>query len=673
MTDLPDIKIKTLTSFPSQAVGRTGIDVIKDGANFYLDLDYAQFQITPNVPPADIPNSYNLIWNEAKKTFAKVPFALQAATGVQSLGGKSGILGIDSTLQYTGSNLGVTPVGLQYIPPWAGSLPRTMQSVFEERLSIFDFIPQPQWAAILNYTSTYDCVTAMRAAHTAAGDRPVFYPPGLYNSSGSITRVSTDNAFTPGLKVHGSGMMFNAAVLMGTVFNVTAPNVSLFYQAQGPRPLTYTENSEFFNFSVMAGAGATALCAVQLVAAWNVTIHRVACFGGRLAWVPSHPEIDPVSDLYQCYSVDIEECFCNGSPSWAIEFSGGQSPGFYRIYRAFLTGNPGGGIFLTTGQSTLEQCNVQNNGTYGDGSCGIRFDVAEGPAQVPEIIACEVQENQNYNFRFVRVNGLRMERNRSISHLYASTANSAARWAGSTPPVPAGYIPRPPIHFLFGADMTHECYNFVVEQNVVRAWESKVSGTSIYYCAAGSINYGRILATVWQLNLDTPPQNNITLYNGDTDKVLSDKYDINQSVILNSSPIQKCLVEATSVGGQGINGSAQIFGTVQRDTHSAYNTANGLFTVPYTGQYKFRGQLGIPTAAGATGISLQLYNQGTGTVLRDKRDYVPTGMPDVTVAFNFTFSAVAGDRYAILATLIGGAARSTSPVTAYNFIEIEAT
>lgn len=109
MTDFPDLKIRTLTNFPSQALGRTGIDVVKTNGNFYLDLNYADFQITPNVPAADMPNSYNLIWDEVKKTFAKVPFALQATGGVSSLAGQTGAIAIDPSLQMAGSTLKVAP------------------------------------------------------------------------------------------------------------------------------------------------------------------------------------------------------------------------------------------------------------------------------------------------------------------------------------------------------------------------------------------------------------------------------------------------------------------------------------------------------------------------------------------------------------------------------------
>jgi hypothetical protein len=107
VTDLPEVKLKGLVNFPAQASGRTGITVVKTSPNYFLDLDYTGFQITPTISVGDMPNSYNLIWNEVTQTFAKVPFALQATAGVSSLGGQIGVITLENTLLMTGSTLGL--------------------------------------------------------------------------------------------------------------------------------------------------------------------------------------------------------------------------------------------------------------------------------------------------------------------------------------------------------------------------------------------------------------------------------------------------------------------------------------------------------------------------------------------------------------------------------------
>ncbi|MGY3366235.1 hypothetical protein ACVWZL_003360 [Bradyrhizobium sp. GM2.4] len=108
MSTIPEVKLKALVNFPASAIGRTGIDVTKSGGTFYLDLDYAQFQITPTVSVGDMPNSYNLIWDEVKQTFAKVPFSLQATSGVSSLGSQTGAIVLDDGLAMNSSTLALT-------------------------------------------------------------------------------------------------------------------------------------------------------------------------------------------------------------------------------------------------------------------------------------------------------------------------------------------------------------------------------------------------------------------------------------------------------------------------------------------------------------------------------------------------------------------------------------
>lgn len=107
MTDFPEVKLKALVNFPASATGRTGITVVRDGGRFFLDLDYEDFQITPTVSVGDMPNSYNLIWDVVKETFALVPFALQATSGVSSLGAQTGAILLENTLLMSGSTLGL--------------------------------------------------------------------------------------------------------------------------------------------------------------------------------------------------------------------------------------------------------------------------------------------------------------------------------------------------------------------------------------------------------------------------------------------------------------------------------------------------------------------------------------------------------------------------------------
>jgi hypothetical protein len=65
------LKLKVVPLFPAQLIGRTGIDVNKANGNYYLDLDFTQFPVSPNSPPN--PNLYVLAWDIVAKQFVLVP------------------------------------------------------------------------------------------------------------------------------------------------------------------------------------------------------------------------------------------------------------------------------------------------------------------------------------------------------------------------------------------------------------------------------------------------------------------------------------------------------------------------------------------------------------------------------------------------------------------------
>ena len=69
MTDLPDIKIKALVSFPPNALGGTGIDVAKVDGTFVIDLDYSEFAFSGTLPP----NTNTLVWDPLTNVYMLVP------------------------------------------------------------------------------------------------------------------------------------------------------------------------------------------------------------------------------------------------------------------------------------------------------------------------------------------------------------------------------------------------------------------------------------------------------------------------------------------------------------------------------------------------------------------------------------------------------------------------
>jgi len=80
MTDLPVLKLKSLTNFPVQASGRVGITVDKTNGAFFIDIDYSKF--LPPIPalPPDITPFFTLIWNNISNAYELCPLALSGGT-----------------------------------------------------------------------------------------------------------------------------------------------------------------------------------------------------------------------------------------------------------------------------------------------------------------------------------------------------------------------------------------------------------------------------------------------------------------------------------------------------------------------------------------------------------------------------------------------------------------
>jgi hypothetical protein len=110
-----------------------------------------------------------------------------------------------------GKNLGFTQAG-------TGALLRPLQGRLQERISVLDFVPASEHAAIIAYTSTTDLTTYVNAAfarlrtlagaNTDAARFPVslVFPPGRY----TVTSINATDILSRGWSVYGEG-----AVIVG--------------------------------------------------------------------------------------------------------------------------------------------------------------------------------------------------------------------------------------------------------------------------------------------------------------------------------------------------------------------------------------------------------------------------------------------------------------------------
>jgi len=96
-------------------------------------------------------------------------------------------------------------LGGGFIQAGTGAVQRTVESKLQDVVSVLDFIPQSEHAAIKSGTSTYDVTTAIQAAINAAGtgDVALFLPKGVYNCTSQLQIL---NAWTFSLFGCGVGV-----------------------------------------------------------------------------------------------------------------------------------------------------------------------------------------------------------------------------------------------------------------------------------------------------------------------------------------------------------------------------------------------------------------------------------------------------------------------------------
>ena len=77
---LPKVKLKTLVSFPSNAVGGEGVDVVKQSGNFVINLDFGDFAPPVSQLPA---GSFNvLLWDNFSGKYVLAPVGTLIGQGI---------------------------------------------------------------------------------------------------------------------------------------------------------------------------------------------------------------------------------------------------------------------------------------------------------------------------------------------------------------------------------------------------------------------------------------------------------------------------------------------------------------------------------------------------------------------------------------------------------------
>lgn len=91
-------------------------------------------------------------------------------------------------------------LGGGFIQAGAGALQRTVESKLQDTVSVLDFIPESEHAAIKNGTSTYDATAAIQAAITAlltntSNTKNLYFPAGYYLVTQTLPNITNSIGF----------------------------------------------------------------------------------------------------------------------------------------------------------------------------------------------------------------------------------------------------------------------------------------------------------------------------------------------------------------------------------------------------------------------------------------------------------------------------------------------
>jgi hypothetical protein len=227
---------------------------------------------------------------------------------------------------------------------------------------------------------------------------------------------------------------------------------------------------------ILKPASGRKLNGISLTAAWMTNIERVWMPGLFVNGImtPWRPDINPtLSDVYQCWSLRINQCFVQQCFGNGFDLAAGQSPGALYLGYSQAIQCEGIGIRVSQGQSEI----VNNVISY-NGIGGLEVDTVEGPAMINRIALNEIQDNQGWGINIRRSRGVRIFENRFLASVYSSSD-----WAKGSP-LPeskGGTFMKQFVHVNIGS-AGDECWDLWCRGNIHRTGSGDASHPTTLQC-----------------------------------------------------------------------------------------------------------------------------------------------------------------------------------------------
>lgn len=471
----------------------------------------------------------------------------------------------------------------------------------------WEIIPGPDGTNAKAFGATGNGITDDTAAIQAAVDYAdggvVFIPTGTYSVSQISRLTSISSQWRNGMRLVGQGRGSNL------VANTNSKAVLLWDVGYTPDgtitpTLKYTRDSEVRSLLITQAGGVTATDGIKLTAAWNVRIIDVWVEGmsGKGINVPFRTDIyAAVSDYWQCFAFDIQQCRFSECTDWGVYFGGGQSPGLWRMQYCTIANNVGGGIFVTTGHFVLTDNLIVGNGAFG-GNGGMLMDATIEPAAlVAQIERNEFDTNFVYHMWLMRSRNHRIAQNRFLSQTYNSNTGSTLT-SGSA-------FMRPAIHVKLGDGGTKEVWNTLFEENYHRSVTGAgptTAAINAYIMTPGSTN---ILRNRF-VNNEIGFRDGVNLNSSGMTRYNGIDIDGNANSIVDGNLVG---FSATASAATAIAGTATTvtFGTTSYDTHTAWSSPT--WTTPHAGRYRITSTIQIAGLTLGNTVTMNVYVNGSAS------------------------------------------------------------